>query len=1375
MVRYTTSLHRIAVALLLCLLAAAAHGAPVACDVNGSGEIDASDVQLVINAALSITVPYNTNVDYDSQGLTTAIDVQLVINAALSIPVDSDGDGLTDAAEANLGTNPNLADTDGGGVDDGTEVMINHTNPNNAADDGTSTPPTADFTAAPVTGSYPLDVQFTDASTNGSSTITHWLWGFGDGGTSTLQSPLHTYTQQGTYNVSLTVTSAAGQDSIVKNSLVTVTQPAQPQVHWVSLQDGYWDDPNNWSTGQVPNAQQLAVVDLPSQNITVTIRQGTTVYNADIKENLTIIGGGTLYEYGKATISGTLSITGGGTLQVDGSGATFTANGPVSLPAPHIVTRNGGVASFPTLTTFSYTTNANPTLFDSSGTGSLIDLSHLTNFTFNNGLGTGITADITVASNGVIDLSALTTVNLGTNHHYEFDVSSGGAINADLLQTNSGFNAYTGSGGSLSMPGLAALTNTYIHGTGAFTAANALTAANATLDLSGGSFSAGNLATLSGSSVSIYGSAAVTLPALTALTDTAVSMSNTASLTLPALTGMTSTTSKTLYVSDTAQFSAPNLTGLTNIVVQVRNGAVLSLPITTYLWNYNVNPTVFDVSGTGSQLSFPNLTSLTFNNGIASGIRMYWSASNNGTLTVPALATVTLGTNHKYELDAYSGGTISANSLTSNSGLYLTTTSPSTLTLPGLTSLSGVSIGGSGNVVLPNATTAPGLAIGISGGSVTANGLTTITGGSLSVSGTASMSLPNVTSLVDTSIDIENSAILSLPALTSMSSTTSKTIYIINSTATFTAPNLATLSNIVIQLRNGAVLSLPFSTYTWTYNVNPTVFDVSGAGSQLTLPNLTAMTFDNGLSTNIRMYLSAANGGALNLPLLTAVALGANHQYEIDAATGGSVTANSLASNTGLHLYTSTPSTLSLPGLTNISNVGITGTGALTLANATNGSGISLSINGGSFVANNLNTVAGGSLTTYGTSTVTLPGLTTLTNTDLDVEDSSTLSMPNVTSMTSTTSKRIYMAGAGASLSMPLLASATNIAVQLRSGAVLSLPITSYTWNYNANPTSLDISGTNSHLTLPNLTGITFNNGLSSSIRMYLSGANGGALTLPALTSVTLGTNHSFELDATNGGSITADVLATSGRATFNTATPSTLSLPGLTSLSGATVMGTGAFTFANVTAASGLTISTTAGSITANSLAAITGNSALTLTGTASMNLPALTTLTDTTFDVENTASLTLPALASITSSTSKTMYVSNSATVTAGALTSVTNLAFQVRNGAHLTLPITSYTWNLNANPTGFDVSGVGSQLNLTALTALSFNDGISSNITFYVAASAGSSINIASLATVGLGTNHHMDITANGAGANIAITALNPLPANVTTSALNGGTIS
>jgi PKD repeat protein len=56
----------------------------------------------------------------------------------------------------------------------------------------------------------PLTVQFVDTSVN---SPTSWFWSFGDGSSSTLQNPSHTYTAAGTYTVTLTVTNAAGSNT----------------------------------------------------------------------------------------------------------------------------------------------------------------------------------------------------------------------------------------------------------------------------------------------------------------------------------------------------------------------------------------------------------------------------------------------------------------------------------------------------------------------------------------------------------------------------------------------------------------------------------------------------------------------------------------------------------------------------------------------------------------------------------------------------------------------------------------------------------------------------------------------------------------------------------------------------------------------------------------------------------------------------------------------------------------------------------------------------------------------------------------------------------------------------------------------------------
>jgi len=82
--------------------------------------------------------------------------------------------------------------------------------------------PTASFSAAPLTGPAPLQVNFTDTSTG----ATDWLWSFGDGNTSTEQHPAHTYAAPGTYTVSLTTSNLFGSASAQKAGYVTVTKPA---------------------------------------------------------------------------------------------------------------------------------------------------------------------------------------------------------------------------------------------------------------------------------------------------------------------------------------------------------------------------------------------------------------------------------------------------------------------------------------------------------------------------------------------------------------------------------------------------------------------------------------------------------------------------------------------------------------------------------------------------------------------------------------------------------------------------------------------------------------------------------------------------------------------------------------------------------------------------------------------------------------------------------------------------------------------------------------------------------------------------------------------------------------------------------------------
>lgn len=79
---------------------------------------------------------------------------------------------------------------------------------------------TADFTADQVSGCAPLVVNFTDNSTG---SITSWTWNFNNGGpTSSFQNPSATFSNPGTYNITLTVSGPGGTNSVTKNAYITV-------------------------------------------------------------------------------------------------------------------------------------------------------------------------------------------------------------------------------------------------------------------------------------------------------------------------------------------------------------------------------------------------------------------------------------------------------------------------------------------------------------------------------------------------------------------------------------------------------------------------------------------------------------------------------------------------------------------------------------------------------------------------------------------------------------------------------------------------------------------------------------------------------------------------------------------------------------------------------------------------------------------------------------------------------------------------------------------------------------------------------------------------------------------------------------------------
>ena len=112
---------------------------------------------------------------------------------------------------------------------------------------GGGSTPVADFAGTPTSGTAPLVVAFADLSSNAP---TSWAWSFGDGGVSSAQSPSHTYTQAGTYTVSLTTSNAFGQDAETKVGYITVAGGgSEQQIAYDGWESNNYTGGTGWSAG----------------------------------------------------------------------------------------------------------------------------------------------------------------------------------------------------------------------------------------------------------------------------------------------------------------------------------------------------------------------------------------------------------------------------------------------------------------------------------------------------------------------------------------------------------------------------------------------------------------------------------------------------------------------------------------------------------------------------------------------------------------------------------------------------------------------------------------------------------------------------------------------------------------------------------------------------------------------------------------------------------------------------------------------------------------------------------------------------------------------------------------------------------------------
>lgn len=104
-------------------------------------------------------------------------------------------------------------------------------------------------------------IQFQSCSEN----ATHFKWEFGDGASSTLENPSHTYSSEGTYEITLTVSDSTSED--VTTAEIEIKEPS------ITRHSGFINADETWATG----VHLVTGTSVTIQNAIVTIEPGATI------------------------------------------------------------------------------------------------------------------------------------------------------------------------------------------------------------------------------------------------------------------------------------------------------------------------------------------------------------------------------------------------------------------------------------------------------------------------------------------------------------------------------------------------------------------------------------------------------------------------------------------------------------------------------------------------------------------------------------------------------------------------------------------------------------------------------------------------------------------------------------------------------------------------------------------------------------------------------------------------------------------------------------------------------------------------------------------------------------------------------------------
>ena len=778
----------------------------------------------------------------------------------------------------------------------------------------------------------------------------------------------------------------------------------------------------------------------------------------------------------------------GGSITANNSQPDFS--GITALPDVNLYASNGGLLTFPNLTSYS---SSNGNTIQASGFGSKIDLSTLTSIEYSTfyyggtltvqALGGG-QVDLSGVANpmtgrgdllaqdpgSLIDLSSLPAITTSNNAYSRLNASNGGTILAPKLTTLDRTTLEASTGGSLSTAQITAFTNGIVEATSVALSFPGLTSLD-NLDLHA------------------FGGAQLAFPSLSSYSST---YGNTILANGTAADGTPSTIDLTSFANNTGPYAGP-------IYVQASGGGQINLSGVT-------DPISGLVSvwadGAGSQIDLSSLAAISTSSYMYSTLNV----SNGGSILVPKLTTLS-----QVSLAISDASNLNTSQITSFT-LGSISVSNNRPDFSGLTSLQSVSLYASngGLLAFPNLT------------SFTAPGSTFIQASGTAADGTPSkIDLSTLTRLADTtdayaspvSIQVSGGALIDLSGLgPDLTRRISAVAVGQGSTIDFshvTSINTFGYINSYIQTVAGGSILTPRLTSLSQVDL------YVGQGGQFSTAIITAFTQGSittyaenllfpGITSLENVDLFASSGGLIGFPNL--ISYSASQNY---SAPNNFIRADGTATD-------GTPSTINLGALTTLTgptnNIGnslyvqATGGGQVNFGSLTSITAGQIAIDAtGTGSQIDLTGLAGMSTTTYWHSSLSVsnrgnivaPQLTTLSRTDLTVRDTGTLSTAQIGSVID---GWITVTSPANPVDFSGIRTLDNSSVYATYGAQIAFPnLTSYTATYGnsfqASATAPD--GTPSKIDLGSLT--TLNLPDASSNPLMIQADNGGQINLSGI------------------------------------------------------------------------------------------------------------------------------------------------------------------------------------------------------------------------------------------------------------------------------------